>query len=605
MPMSEREVDLATPGRQGLSVAAAASLAVGLHSSLTTTVHNPIWAALVLGSGFAAVLALATAALIINDRRRLARLDTVTLGVGLVLALARFSAVTSTTMLNGTDATLLNRLAMKALQNNENPYTHAFKLVGADGFGTPLLTGGQANTYGYPPLSLEVGRVLGVLAPRFASPGLVGALALVGLASGAFFALPQAWRPLSTIVVLGLGLETASAVSGLPVVLACALLVLPLWRWTATGTGGRLGRLGLAQAVALGLAAAAQQLSWFVAAFLVLSIFFVRRGELSTPRAALVAGRYAGVAVATFLLANAPFIVADATAWARAMGSTLTQKAIVDGSSWALPAIESNGGTGALDTLSYAGPILLVGIVVLYSLEFRLLAPAVAIVPYVAFLLSSRSNDEYFFAFLPVWIVAAVTTERAAVAASRPPRLPASLRRVTRNRAARSALAALALAVPAAVFVVGVTGAPPMTLRVTHITTSPGRLVGLRVEVANNTDRTIEPQYFVDLPVAITHPWVPVGGPVSLGPHQHATVVLHPRTVYEYAPAVNGLWIFSTVDAPAGMAARAVNVAPEHVTVRGVTPGSPDAAVRRLCVARLFSGYQYDCGTQIGLSAVK
>ena len=267
--------------------------------------------------------------------------------------------------------------------------------------------------------------------------------------------------------------------------------------------------------------------------------------------------------------------------------------------------IESNGGTGALSVLSYAGPILLVCALVLYSFEFRLAAPAIAILPSVPFLLSSRSNDEYFFAFLPIWIIAAVTADRSVIAASRSLRLPGPLRGVSRTAPAEPSLPCSSLAVPVTVFAVGVTGSPPMTARVTDIATGPGHLVDITVEVDKHTDRTVAPQYFVDLPVAITHPWRADERAGDSRPAPTRGVVLRPRTIYESAPAVNGLWIFSTIDGPAGMAARAIHVAPEHVIVRGLTPGSPDADVRRLCVARLFSGYQYDCGTQVGLSAVK
>ena len=82
--------------------------------------------------------------------------------------------------------------------------------------------------------------------------------------------------------------------------------------------------MGLLQAVSLGLAAAAQQLSRR-AGFLILSIFFVRRGDLSTPRAALVTARYAGVAVLAFLAANAPFIAADPRRGRGRFRPTLTQ----------------------------------------------------------------------------------------------------------------------------------------------------------------------------------------------------------------------------------------------------------------------------------------
>jgi uncharacterized membrane protein len=595
-------MDTQLRGHQAVSVLAAGSLLVTLHTAIGATNRSPLGVTLLLSTGVAAVLTLAVVGASATTIGRLKRLDVCTLATGLVLALAQFAGATSTSLLTGTDEVLLNRLAMTSLLHGHNPYTQVYRLVGADGYGTPLLTGGQANTYGYPPLTLEIGRALGEITPRLAAPGVVGALALVGLTLGVFFSLPTQWRGLAVVAVLGLGLETGMAVAGLPVVTAAALLCVPLYRWTGTGAGGRLGRGGVVQAVFLGLAAAAQQLSWFVGAFLLVALLLVRRGELSPRAAWVVVARYAGTAALTFAFVNLPFVVADAAAWAQRMGSTLTQHAILNGAGWALPAVEANHGSGRLWLLPVASVLLLVAVFAAFATGFRTLAPAVAVLPSVAFLVASRSSDEYFFSFMPLWLVAAVTADRLAIAASRPVRIP----RIT-VRWQRVALAAATAAPTLACFGLAVSGPPPVTLRPMHVTVDGTRMVALTMQVTNETGYTVRPQYFVDVRTAITHPWEPVSHAV-LGPHRSATVTLQPRTAFEATSAAAGLWVFATVEPAgsnsAGLAAQPLRLAATQVRVEGVPPNGLDAAARRSCLADLFTGRDYNCGSQLGLTTV-
>jgi uncharacterized membrane protein len=595
-------MDTRLRGHQAISVLAAGSLLVTLHTAIGATNRSPLAVTVLFSTGFAAVLALAVIGATAATTERLTRLDLCTLGTGLVLALAQFTGTTGTSLLTGTDEVLLNRLAMTSLLHDHNPYTQVYRLVGADGYGTPLLTGGQANTYGYPPLTLEIGRALGEVDPRLAAPAVVGALGLIGLTLGVFFSLPTQWRGIAVIAVLGLGLETGMAVAGLPVVTAAALLCVPLRRWTSTGAGGRLGRWGVAQAVFLGLAAAAQQLSWFVGGFLLVALLLVRRGELSPRAAWAVVARYAGTAGLTFALVNLPFVVWDAAAWAQRMGSTLTQHAILNGAGWALPAVEANHGSGRLWLLPVASVLLLVAVLAVYATGFRTLAPAVAVLPSVAFLVASRSSDEYFFSFMPLWLIAAVTADRLAIAASRPVRVPG----IT-VRWQRVALAA-ATAVPAlACFGLAVSGTPPLALRPMHVAIDGTRMAQLTVQVTNETGHTLRPQYFVDIRTAITHPWEPAGHAV-LGPHESATVTLRPRTAFESASAQAGLWVFATVEPAgsdsAGMSAQPLRLAASQVSVTGVRANGLDAAARRSCLAELFSGRDYDCSSQLGLTTV-
>ena len=56
-------------------------------------------------------------------------------------------------------------------------------------------------------------------------------------------------------------------------------------RWPDIGRAGRLRRSDLLRAACLGAACATQQLAWFVAPFLLVGLFALRRGELPARRA--------------------------------------------------------------------------------------------------------------------------------------------------------------------------------------------------------------------------------------------------------------------------------------------------------------------------------
>ena len=67
-------------------------------------------------------------------------------------------------------------------------------------------------------------------------------------------------------------------------------------RWPDIGRAGRLRRSDLLRAACLGAACATQQLAWFVAPFLLVGLFALRRGELPARRAFGTVASFAGVA---------------------------------------------------------------------------------------------------------------------------------------------------------------------------------------------------------------------------------------------------------------------------------------------------------------------
>src|SRR5207249_5390271 len=85
----------------------------------------------------------------------------------------------------------------------------------------------------------------------------------------------------------------------------------------------------------------------------------------------------------------------------------------------------------------------------------RRLGPALAVLPWIAFYLATRSQDGYFLMMTPLWLAAAATVPATAFATAWQPRLP----HVTGDRT-KSVLAAALLA-PALVCVAIAAASPP------------------------------------------------------------------------------------------------------------------------------------------------
>jgi uncharacterized membrane protein YhaH (DUF805 family) len=359
---------------------------------------------------YASLVLLAVLTLTVRRQRALVRVDLAVLLAGFLRFATLFMAsVGSHQRPYQDDEGPLVTLAARALVAGGHVYgRHWPQFSQQFGVGTtPLMDGRYADTFSYPPLSA-------LLAAPFVNtlPSWVPVLSLfafAGLAATAlfmFWALPAQLRPAATLICFGMSWYFFYVRNGYPIFLALPLLAVAVHRWTRTGAGGVLGRQGVISAICLGIAASAHQLGWFLAPFLLVGILLARRGELPWRGALLVTGRWAAIAFGSFLLVNLPFMIRDGAAWVSGIGSVLTQHATPQG----LGAIDISfyltSGTGSLAMYSYAAALLLVATLVALLLYPRRLAPALALLPWPAFLLAPRSPETYFVLLVPLWLIA-------------------------------------------------------------------------------------------------------------------------------------------------------------------------------------------------------
>ena len=504
---------------RGLTVAAVMGLVVNTRGFWQAHALARPWLALVITGAYLAMLVAAVIGLCAGRHRTLARLDVGVLVTAIVIkVVAAWAGVSGAKKLT-VDEGMLMDAAARGLADGRNPYTSRWPGIDP-GLPTQLMDGRTVFDFGYPPLGVEIGAVVQRIFPSLVGIVLVAWLAILATVLFVFFVAPEPLRPIATLGVLGLGTFTAYADNAYPSVIALPFICLALWSWPSIGRGGRLGRGGLGRAVALGAACSIHQLGWFLALFLVTGLIVLRLRELSLRATFLLLLRYGSTALAVFVLASLPFIVKSPHAWLTGVFEPLLQHAVPHGQGLMGLTHYVIGGSGALDLYGRATVALLVALLVTFALHLRSIGPAIAVLPWTIFMVSTRSQDGYWLLTMPLWLVALVTTARADFAGAY--RFPLAKRVTTAVTAA--------LFLPAAVcFVVAAATPQPLLFRVgTPIV--PGESLGaLTVDVTNRSDDPVTPHFSVVTGVTIAEFWTVQAGPQTLPAGASATYTLVPK----------------------------------------------------------------------------
>ncbi|MGW5330695.1 hypothetical protein [Streptomyces sp. NPDC004014] len=505
-----------------LTLLADVSLFIGTRSLWSQAATHNLFVTAVVSVCYVSILAGGVLALTVRRTRSLARVDLLVLLTALTLACCAW-------WLNhaGGDEAVLTAQAARELVAGHAVYGHPWPWLfhGPNVAVTPTIDGGYDFTYGYPPL-----------APLLAAPLLwVGgggapatAAATVALLTGAVLLwrmLPAPYRSAATMACLGFGFLPGYARMGYPAIEAMVLLIPVVVGWSRIGRGGRLGTPGVARAVCLGAACAAQQLPWFVAPFLLAGIHAVRRGELGGRAATAVCARFLGIAGATWLLLNAYFVVREPGPWLDGVALPLTQGAVLHGQGLVDVSLYFTHGSDRLDWYGHASVLLAAALLALYVLFVRRLGPAATVLPWCAFWLATRSQDGYYLMMTPLWLAAAGTVPLPDFANAWQPR-PRRLRG-PRRRAALAGAAAL-LVLPALVSAaLAATGRPPLRMDVTAARRATAQsLSGLSLRVTNTGGTALTPHYMVTTSHGASRYWSLTRGPATIAAHTTASVEL-------------------------------------------------------------------------------
>ncbi|EST34362.1 hypothetical protein M878_10220 [Streptomyces roseochromogenus subsp. oscitans DS 12.976] len=539
-----------------LTLLADVSLFIGTRTVWTQAATHRLALAAVISVCYASILVTGVLTLTVRRARSLARLDVIVLVTAIALTLCTW-ALNHT----GGDEAVLTTQAAKEMVHGHQVYDHAwpwlFRLKGVAL--TATTTGGYDFTYGYPPLTplltapfLWLGHNGAPATAAVTVVLIVGTVVLWRL-------LPAPWRSAATMLCLGFSFLPMYARQGYPAIVGLVLLVPVVVRWTRFGAGGRLAAAGIARAACLGAACAAQQLPWFVTPFLLAGIYAVRRGELGGREAARVVLRIAGIAVLTWLLINAYFVVSEPGPWLEGIALPLTQGAVLHGQGLVGISLYFTDGSDRLDWYSHASMLLAAALLALFVLFVRRLGPAATVLPWCAFYLATRSQDGYYLMMTPLWLAAAITVPLSDFSQAWQPRP----RRLTGRRRRPALVGAVALLVlPALVSAtLAVTGRPPLSMDITAVRhPSAGTVSTMTLKVTNTGDSALTPYYMITTGQGMNRYWSQVHGPATIPAHTTATVELRAPSGKFTVPANKGT----------RMRLRAFTAAPQTLSTRDV-----------------------------------
>ncbi|MEV6113331.1 hypothetical protein AB0L59_12630 [Streptomyces sp. NPDC052109] len=505
-----------------LTLLADVSLFIGTRSVWTQAATHQLVLAAVISVCYASILVTGVLTLTVRRARSLARLDVIVLVTAIALTLCTWALNHA----GGDEAVLTTQAAKEILHGHQvydQPWPWLFRIKGVAL--TATTTGGYDFTYGYPPLAPLLTMPFLWLghngAPATAAVTVVLILGTVLL----WRLLPAPWRSAATMVCLGFSFLPMYARQGYPAIVGLVLLVPVVVRWPRFGAGGRLGPAGIARAVCLGAACAAQQLPWFVTPFLLAGIYAVRRGELGGRQATRVILRITGIAVLTWLLINAYLMVSEPGPWLRGIALPLTQGAVLHGQGLVDISLYFTHGSDRLDWYGHASMLLAAALLALFVLFVRRLGPAATVLPWCAFYLATRSQDGYYLMYTPLWLAAAITVPLSEFRNAWQPRP-----RWLTGRRRRPALTAgvVLLMLPALVSAtLAVTGKPPLRMDITAERHGSKRsLSTLTVRVANTGSAALTPHYMLTTGQGMSRYWSLAHGPATIPAHGTATVVL-------------------------------------------------------------------------------
>ncbi|QMU78452.1 hypothetical protein GXW83_24825 [Streptacidiphilus sp. PB12-B1b] len=417
-----------------------------------------------------------------------------------------------------------------------------------------------------------------------------------------FLLLPVAWRPVAVIVCYGFGWLPNYAEMGYPGCMELPFLLVVVAYWQRTGRGGRLGRWGTVQAVCLGIACCLHQLTWFLAPFLVVGLYLIRRGEMPARDAARVVGRYVGITAGVALVINLPFILQGPKPWLRGVLAPILQKAIPSGQGLVGISYYFRSGSGNLSLYSDAGLLLGAAMLIMLVVFPRRLGLAVTVMPWLVFYLSTRSQEDYFDLTVPLWVMAAATVSSVEFDRAWHPRP-----RLLRTRTARTLLVPLLLA-PAMLSLFGaVLTHPPLRMRITQMAGSAGEgvlalssdLQKLTVEVTNTSGDPLSPHFATSTGATTSAYWQVLAGPAVIAPGQSATYELAAPLSGVGAPGITDRILLRAVTPdPMTLSTQLIGIGPDPETVTALQRQAAKerqaaAQAKARAVARAKSGERH------------
>lgn len=474
------------------------------------------------------ILAILVALVAIQRERHLGRLDVLLLLLGCVLLFTEARVQIVFHPGYGTDEGAFLQGAASLLLHGHDPYgpslRSAFSTYHVTAPLTYTMTGGVVSGFGYPGLAVLIATAFLWLSHSVQAAVWADISALTVAMVLGFFMLPRQVRGLSVLLAVGLPFLFDFAAAGVDAVLMVPFLMVTAWRWTDIGKSGSLSRADWVRAACLGLALSIEQLSWFIAPFLIVGIWIILSRRGTSRQATITTVRFGIIAIAAFLLSNSPFIILGPGSWIAGILEPLTARTIVNGQGIIDAAIFFHIGGGDVAAFTVAAALSYVALLVAFGLWFGKLGRAVFILPVIPFFLSAESLSGYWTVPLLVWTVSLLTVDQVQFGTE-------GARRIGQT-ARWTADALWAALVVGTVGLLGLAlGTPaPLQLTVTQVSAKghPRNISHIVIRVSNLTVDRLHPHFTASISGEDTAFWRTTGGAIVVQAHSERTLVITP-----------------------------------------------------------------------------
>jgi len=441
----------------------------------------------------------------------------------------------------GTDEIAFDQYAAQLAWHGIDPYLRsmapAFPLfhVSPNGY-TFQLNGQPVTTLSYPALSFEAYLPLLALGvtTQAAVWANVGAWALGAVILHAV--LPRDLAPLA-VAVASADIYIGYAVGGVTDALFVPLLIGAAVNWDRFASAR--GPAAWRGPICLGLAMAVKQTPWFVTVFVMAGIVLEARRDRGMRRALRAGLRYAGIAAASFLLPNLPYLIGSPGAWLHGILTPLTAPSVPAGQGLISLSLSLMVGGGSLLAYNVAAVVVFGALAACYVVTYPALKPAAFLLPSIALFFAARSFGSYLVMLIPAALAAAATTRHS--------------RHWPPWRGWKWIVACGVVASGVAVGV-AVTARSPLTMSIQSIRTT-GQLATVEqvtVLVTNNTGADVRPAFTVQDGTTMTAFWQQQG-PAALGPHQTARYSIVAPSYFAMPSIENGFQVLAFLGNPASV----------------------------------------------------
>jgi uncharacterized membrane protein len=558
---------------RALALVAAAGLLIPADLAWSAFSGNPAFAVLgaaVTGVALLLICLVASA----SSVARLERLDWWLLAAGIAGVILAVAGTSKGMSSYASDEAALIHGGAVSLLHGHDPYaanlSWAFQRYGLTGR-TPLtylMNGGAAHTLDYPALPLLAALPIVAISHDGSALTIVAAAGLCVAMAATFMVLPKQFRIVAVIVCAETTALLALAEDGLPSMLMLGALTVCFYRWASVGRrnasgNAKLGTGGNLRAICLGLALATNQLAWFLAPFLLVGTYLAARNRLGGESARRITAGYLVVAVAAFVVVNAPFFFWGPHQWLADVATPITQHAIPWGQGLVGLTTFARIGGGALSFYNYGSALLYLALLCIFWRRFEQLGRCLVLFPLVAIYTSGRPLDSYWLAPIGVVVVSVVCSGLAERAA--PQRIAPATSKGSKHRLPAPVRYG-SLFVPALIcFVVALTTPGPLTLQVLGSRISHGHNVSRLVIVARNSSgHTLDPHFAINNTGTIAGIWHTVSGPARLRPGATARYVIDAPDVAAQPPAGTSYILQAISDTPETISSSALVSAPKR-----------------------------------------